>query len=441
MDPCPRAEILCTQPTLAVLKLKNLGVVDMESFDWLELPRFSNLQEALQNLIWLNALDSQGKLTMLGRNMAHLNIDPKLTAMLYKAKELQCLSQILIIAGMLSISQNIWWRAKGETAKQAAIEARKGFRHPFGDHITLLRVYWGWHDFDNTKRKEQYEWCVRNYVNAKSLKIANDFIQEISKQINHEMTFDRELNADLINRILQSLTAGFFQNLAVSNGPLRAGYRVIPAFTSESTKSLIARVSHISAIVLNDPMPQYVIYNELVNLTGINYITTLSKIEPDWLHLVSQHWYNTVSIDNLHITVYEHFTFTDVTSAIIKAVMGKHNCKTNMINETIQGVIDANYIETKLTIWCQNSNLENAKRIVEEMIEKEKQKLSDEQEEIQIAGRTRIVMGNGGECKMILVENEFIRIILTNLPATIQEKEIDDLCSPYGRGKMIIYII
>jgi hypothetical protein len=122
----------------------------------------------------------------------------------------------------------------------------------------------------------------------------------------------------------------------------------------------------------------------------------------------------------------------------MRAVVGKRNCKLNMINETIQGVVEVDYTNVKLIIWCQKSNLDNAKEIMKKMLEKEKQKLSDEQEEIQIIGRTRIVMGNGGETKMVLVENEFIRIILTMLPATITEERINELCEPYGRSKFMI---
>ncbi|CAF3856682.1 unnamed protein product [Rotaria sp. Silwood1] len=368
-------------------KIPNKRIDNIESFQWLEPPCASNLQEANQTLIWLNALDDQDKLTDLGQNMAHLSIDPKLTAMLYKAKELQCLSQILIIAGMLTVSQNIWWRGKGHEAKRMAIAARRNFSHESGDHMTLLIVYWQWRDFGDDKKKEQYDWCRNHFVNAKSLKLANDFIEEISKQMDHEMTIDKDLNQDLIHRILQCLTAGFFQHLAVSNGPLRAGYRVISAFSSTSTKPLIARVSQMSALSINDQMPQYILYNELVNLNGINYITTLSKLDPDWLHSVSQQWQDTVQISCLHRIAYESFTFTEFTVAVIRAVVGKRNCKLNMINEAIQGVIEANYNDTELTIWCQKSNLDSAKKTIKDMAEKEKQKLSDEQEEIQIVVR------------------------------------------------------
>ncbi|CAF3511371.1 unnamed protein product, partial [Adineta steineri] len=440
MNTSSRAEILCTQPILAILKLKNLGIFNTESFDWLEAPSTSNLQEAHQTLILLKAINEEGELTNLGNDMAYLGIDPKLTAMLSKAKQLECLSEVLIIAGMLTVSQNIWWRRKGEAAKHGALAARGKLSHESGDHITLLIIYQFWKQFGDNAKKEQYDWCTSRFINAKSLKIADEFIEENSKLMDHSLVVNENLDQGLADRILQCLTTGFFHNLAISNGSLRAGYQVVPQFPLTSTDRLTVRVSSMSALATNDQMPQYILYNELVNLNGINYITTLSKLDLKWLQSVSQEWYDGVNISISNRTPYENFTFTNLTNVLIRAVAGKHNCKINMINEAIQGAVDINYSDPQLTIWCQKSNLDNAKEIIQEMIEREKEKLSNEQEEIQVVGRTRIVMGNGGECKMILVENEFIRIIAARLPSKITEQRVKNLCSSYGHVRDISFL-
>ncbi|CAF1502997.1 unnamed protein product [Adineta steineri] len=433
MDPYSPAEILCTQPLLAILKLKSLGFNDINSFKWIESPPSRDLHEANDTLIWLNALNDQHNLTGLGKEMVRLDIDPRLTAMLHKAKGLKCLSEVLIIAGMLTVSQNIWWRSKGEDGKRAKTEAREGFIHERGDHITFLILYQKWSSFSGSERKAQYDWCRSNYINAKSLQIANNFIGEVSKQMNYEMIKVQDLNQKLIDRILQCIIAGYFQNLAVSNGSLRAGYRVIPTFQSASENLLNARVFLDSALALKNQMPQYICYNELVNLNGMNYITTLFSVNPIWLHSVSQQWYKSANIDKIHLITYVSFTFTNQIPVLMKAVFNKHNCKLDGINKIIKGMVEIDYLERELTIWCQKSNLDNAKKIIEKMLNEGKPALSDEQEEIKIIGRTRIVMGNGGKTKMVLVENECIRIILTMLPATITEERINELCEPYGR--------
>jgi HrpA-like RNA helicase len=440
MDTCSRAEILCTQPTLAILKLKHLNIDNIELFEWLESPSDSNLREAHQTLIWLNALDSQGKLTTLGRNMAHLDIDPKLTVMLYKGQELHCLSYALILAGMLTVSQNIWWSSKDQKAKDMATQARAELSHESGDHITLINIYLKWNQFcaKNKNKKQQYEWCKNHSVNGKSLQMAHDFIREKAKQMEHEIEVsdkEEEFNNELIYRLLQCITAGYFSNLAVSNGPLRAGYQVISPFSPIGTESVIARVFRTSTLCLNDQMPKYILFNELLNLNGTNYITILSSINLDWLKSVSQQWYTTINGANLHTISYENYTIENVGATLLRAVVGKRHCNLNKFEELTQAIIDVDYKQAKLTIWSRQVNLENTKIIVEKMVETERQKLLTEVEEIHIAGRTRILMGAGAVSQMVLVEDEFIRIIITKLPTTITEERIRDICKPFGKSK------
>lgn len=438
MDTCSRAEILCTQPTIAILKLKHLNIDNIESFEWLESPSDSNLHEAHRTLIWLNALDSQGRLTQLGRHMARLDIDPKLTAMLYKAIELNCLSHTLILAGMLTVSQNIWWSAKDQKSKDMATQIRAQLSHESGDHITLINIYLKWNEFCsiNKSKKQQYEWCKYHSINGKSLQIANDFIREKARQMGHKIEFryiEQNLNDDLIIRLLQCITAGHFLNLAVSNGPLRAGYQVISPFSS--SEPLTARVFRTSTLCLNDQMPKYILFNELLSVNGTNYITMLSSINLDWLKTVSKQWYTTINAANLHTISYENYTFENVGPTLLRAIVGKRHCHLNMLEDITQAIIDVDYKQAKLTIWSRIVNLEKAKEIVEKTIQNEKQKLLVEAEEIHIVGRTRILMGGGGVSQMILVEDEFIRIIITKLPTTITEEKVEELCKPFGQSK------
>ncbi|CAF3877026.1 unnamed protein product [Rotaria sp. Silwood1] len=155
--------------------------------------------------------------------MARLDIDPKLIAILYKGQELNCLSYALILAGMLIVLQNVWWSSKDQESKDMATRARTEFSHESGDHITLISVYLKWSTFcvNNKNKKQQNTWCKNNSLNGKSLQLAQNFIREKAKQMDHEIELcDREeLNEDTIGRILQGVTAGHFMNLAISNGP------------------------------------------------------------------------------------------------------------------------------------------------------------------------------------------------------------------------------
>ncbi|CAF1422294.1 unnamed protein product [Rotaria sordida] len=406
MDDCSRAEILYTIPIIAILKLKNLNIDQIKSFEWLQSPSISNFQEADQLLIWLNAVDPRGTLTQLGRNMALLDIDPKLTAMLYKGQELDCLSYVLILAGMLTVSQNIWWISEDQKSKGMNLRARAEFSHESGDHITLINIYLKWNAFcaKNKDKRQQYEWCKNNCINGKSLEIAYEFIQEKAKQMDYkvELHDSENLNDNVINRLLQCITAGYFMNLAVSIGPMRPGYQIISTFSQTTNELVIARAFHTSTLLLSDQTHKYVLYNELLSRHGTNYLTVLSSIDLNWLKSVSEDWYKAINGANLHTIPYESFAFENVGRALLEAITGKNACQLNRLEDITQATIDIDYKQSKLTIWSSAANLSKAKKIVQETIEKEKEKLLLEVEEIQIVGRTRILMGAGGVSQMIL---------------------------------------
>ncbi|CAF3867302.1 unnamed protein product [Rotaria sp. Silwood1] len=444
MDECSQAEILCTQPAIATLILKNLNIDNIESFEWLQSPPISNIQEANQLLIWLNAVDSQGTLTPLGRNMASLDIDPKLAVMLYKGQELDCLLYTLILAGMLTISQNIWWLSEDEESKGMISRARAEFSHESGDHLTLINIYLKWSAFctKNKNKREQYEWCKSNCINEKSLQRAHEFIKEKAKQMNYglELLDSAGLNDNVINRLLQCMTAAYFMNLAVSNGSVRFGYRIISAYSQMANELIRARALPTSTLSLNDQISKYILFNELLSDRGTNYLTVLSSIDLNWLKSVSEDWYKDVNAANLHTISYESFIFENIGEALLRAIVGRHSCRLNKLEDITQAIIDIDYKQSKLTVWSQPTNLSKVKQIVQETIEKEKEKLLLEAEEMQIVGRTRILMGAGGISEMVLFADDFVKIIITKLPTTITEERVRTLCAPFGLIRKIDFI-
>lgn len=60
------------------------------------------LEDALRQLFILDAIDGDGRVTPLGKEMARLPLDPCLARMLIAAANLSCLPKALIVAAMLS---------------------------------------------------------------------------------------------------------------------------------------------------------------------------------------------------------------------------------------------------------------------------------------------------------------------------------------------------
>ena len=90
-------EIQRTNLSMVVLMLKSLGINDLLAFDFIDKPPDDTLIRALDLLYALGAFNDRGELTKLGRRMAELPIDPKLSRALLASEKYRvrrwCLSQ------------------------------------------------------------------------------------------------------------------------------------------------------------------------------------------------------------------------------------------------------------------------------------------------------------------------------------------------------------
>ena len=128
-------EILRSNLGSVVLQLKKLGIDDLVHFDFMDPPAPETLMRALELLNYLAALDDDGNLTELGKNiymvcypkfkllqplsryfeiylfylgaiMAEFPLDPQLAKMLIASCENNCSNEILSITGMYAKHQD-----------------------------------------------------------------------------------------------------------------------------------------------------------------------------------------------------------------------------------------------------------------------------------------------------------------------------------------------
>ena len=438
MDVCSRAEILCIQPSVAILKLKYLHIVDdVTKFDWLESPSYISVQETVESLTWLGAIDSTtGKLTDSGRRMATLGLEPMLSVMIFMGQQLDCLSYVLALAGMLSVVQNIWWRGENDQSKQMSDEIRASFTRDTdlgGDFIVLLRIYLEWYDV-NRRKESRKAWCLKHMIRWKSMKMANSAIQELIYQIDpgFQICFT-ELNDELVERVVRCICAGFFQNLAISNGPIRAGYQLTTV-----TLDTVARIYHSSVITFAQQPPKFILYHEIVNINETNFLSVICPVELEWL---DKSWLKSLPRSPAN-RAYDHYTFVNLGPALLLALVGKKCKKIPQLQEDLQVLFEVDHLQSKLTVWGYPEKLSNAKQCLNQVLNEERDRLRNELQEFPILGSTRILLGAGSEPRSVLAEDEYTRIFLRNLPPRITEKQIQEKCQFYGQGKLKeIYIL
>ena len=86
--PFDKPEILAADLAPLALDLAAWGVADPRQLRWLDAPPKAAYEQAVTLLTQLDALDSAGRITALGRSMASLPLHPRLAHMLLRAKEM-----------------------------------------------------------------------------------------------------------------------------------------------------------------------------------------------------------------------------------------------------------------------------------------------------------------------------------------------------------------
>jgi hypothetical protein len=427
-DVCPRAEILCIQPSIAVLKLKHLGVVnDIEKFDWLEPPSLESIRDAVKCLTWLNALDSTGKLTETGRQMANLSLSPMLSAMILHGIGKSCVSHVLALAGMLTVAQSIWWYSKDEQLKKLADEKRAYFSHDNdrgGDHIQLLKIFLEWSALEKTARSD---WCRNNMINGKSMNIALEFANETARQLKiAKLDFSIPIfDQTLVENVLSCVTAGYFQNLAISNGSIRSGYQLA------SSDKINAQVYRSSTLTFAGEPPKFALYHDILNLNGINCMTTMCPVE---LRTIPQGWLASLPQQPADRAFVSH-TFANLGPTLLVACLGKRCAKKQQLEDVLQAVLEVDYAQGTLTVWCQAKQLTTARQVLEGLMQIEREKLVTEVEEYEIVGSTRVLLGEGGLPLLVLLENDYIKVVVRGLPANVTESQIEEKFRKCGKSE------
>jgi len=144
-------ELLRSSLAGVILRMKSLGLPDIAEFPFLDPPEPKRIRDGQQLLTELDALDAQDRLTAIGRQLAHLAVDPRIGRMLIAAREKGCLHDVLVIAAFLSVQDP---RERPLEVQQAADEKHRRFADPNSDFISILNL-WRHTDQLNAHRKSQ----------------------------------------------------------------------------------------------------------------------------------------------------------------------------------------------------------------------------------------------------------------------------------------------
>ncbi|KAK9996531.1 hypothetical protein SO802_021217 [Lithocarpus litseifolius] len=161
-------ELLRTPLQSLCLQIKSLQLGSISEFlsRALQPPEPLSVQNAVEYLKIIGALDENENLTLLGRNLSTLPVEPKLGKMLIFGAIFNCLDPIMtVVAGLSARDPFLMPFDKKDLAESA--KAQFAARN-YSDHLALVRAYEGWKDAE--RKQSSYEYCWRNFLSAQTLK-------------------------------------------------------------------------------------------------------------------------------------------------------------------------------------------------------------------------------------------------------------------------------
>jgi ATP-dependent helicase HrpA len=310
-------EILRTNLAAVILQMLHLRLGSIADFPFIEPPDGKAISDGFNLLQELSAVNREGQLTPLGRQLARLPIDPRLGRMVLEAARLGSLDEILIVASALSVQDP---RERPMDRQQAADQAHAQWKDIDSDFAALINL---WRGFEE-KRQELgsnplRNWCKKNFLNYMRLREWRDAHRQLvliarELQLSGKGApmvdgFGHPPYAGSVDRSRRVDNAAGLSAKARSAPPskddidkLRADYaRVHKAILSgllsqigqktEDNDYLGARQRRFwihPASVIGRKNPGWVMAAELVETSKL-FARQVARIEPDWIEPLAGH--------------------------------------------------------------------------------------------------------------------------------------------------------
>jgi len=160
-------EIKRTNLSSVVLRLKALGVANVEDFPFIQMPNERQWKVAFNLLFEIGGMDEDKQITAIGRKMSRLPLDPQLSRILLDRNN-QAFEEMLIVTSFLGV-RDVRIRPPKEAAKGAQQKAdvcHKAYQDENSDILSIINLW----NFLNKQREltsnsKFKRWCLDNFIN------------------------------------------------------------------------------------------------------------------------------------------------------------------------------------------------------------------------------------------------------------------------------------
>jgi ATP-dependent helicase HrpA len=278
------AEIFRVSLATVILRMSALRLGEVEKFPFIEPPGSRSIADGYQLLAELGAIDAERQLTLLGRELARLPLDPKIARLLLAGRQYHCLQEILIIASALSLQDP---RDRPAERREAADNAHQRFNDERSDFLAYVKL-WAWFQEAIKHKKTNRLWaneCREKFLSPMRLREWHELYQQLHAQM-VEMGMRLNEQPASYEEIHKALLTGLLGNIGckgVEREPYYLGPREIKFFIAPNS-------------VLAKKGAKWIVAAEIVETTRL-YARCVARIEPEWLeevgaHLIKRHYYD-----------------------------------------------------------------------------------------------------------------------------------------------------
>jgi len=267
-------EIKRTSLASVILQMSALKLGDIRDFPFVEPPEDKMIRDGLSSLQEVNALDKEGKLTVVGQQLAKLPVDPKLARMLIEAKELSCLNEVSIIVSGLSVQDP---REKPADKMQQADAKHAEFIAEGSDFLSFLNI---WKTFEERKKhlsnNQLRKWCKQHFLSYVRLREWQDVHTQIAQVIKGELKFKLNSTEASYESIHQALLPGLLSNIGFRHeqyeylGARNLKFFIFPGSGQHKLK------------------PKWIMASEQVETSKV-YGRCVARVEPQWIERCAEH--------------------------------------------------------------------------------------------------------------------------------------------------------
>lgn len=294
-----------------ILRMKAFGLGDIEEFPFLNAPPVKGIRAGYGLLHELGAIDDAGVLTDIGRELAHLPVDPTVGRMILQARTEKAMREVLIIAAALSIQDP---RERPLDQQQKADLAHRRFNHPDSDFLALLAIWEIYHDeFEKLSLGKLRKFCTAHFLSFTRMREWRDVHTQLEDTLRDREGFVRTSiydgvkpgeevkfapNTPAYRVIHRSILAGLLGNIATrtDEGDYHAAHdRRVGIFPGsalferkEQQKTPFAERGTIGKPPVKPKVAKWLMAAEIMETSRL-YARTCARIDPQWVLDLGSH--------------------------------------------------------------------------------------------------------------------------------------------------------